>query len=83
MPRMQVYLPDELHAAVKERGLRASELLQDAVRSELHRLDLLDAGDRYLEDLIAEVGEPTPAERARAAAIAQRISDRVRTERAS
>jgi hypothetical protein len=80
---MQVYLSDELHAAVKERGLRASELLQTAVRSELRRLDLLDAADRYLEDLIAEVGEPTPAERARAAAIAQRISDRVRTEQAS
>jgi len=34
MPRMQVYLPNELYKAVKERHLPASELLQEAVRAE-------------------------------------------------
>jgi len=76
MPRLQVYLPDELHAQVKARGLPASELLQAAVRTELHRQDLLTATDGYLQELAAEVGEPSEQERARAAAIASRIARR-------
>ncbi|MBO0692634.1 MAG: hypothetical protein J2P58_07035 [Acidimicrobiaceae bacterium] len=28
MPRLEVYLPDDLYKAVKERGLPASELLR-------------------------------------------------------
>lgn len=76
MPRMQIYLPDNLHAAVKERGLPASELLQEAVTAELRRLELNENGDDYLEELIAEVGEPSGGERARADAIARRIRDR-------
>jgi hypothetical protein len=38
---MQVYLPDDLYKAVKERRLPASELLQEAVRAELRRQELL------------------------------------------
>jgi hypothetical protein len=34
MPRMQVYLPADLYELVKKRGLPASELLQEAVRTE-------------------------------------------------
>ena len=59
---MQVYLPDELYARVKELGLPASELLQEAVRREVKLRLLNDATDKYLEDLVAEVGEPTQAE---------------------
>ena len=55
---MQVYLPDDLYQQVKARGLPASELLQKAVRAELRRLDLLAATDRYVADLVAEVGPP-------------------------
>lgn len=62
MPRMQVYLPDELHRAVKERGLRASELLQQAVREEIERQALLAETDTYLAELVAEVGEPNADE---------------------
>ncbi len=40
MPRMQVYLPDELYREVKERGLAASELLQRAIAVEVRRLEL-------------------------------------------
>lgn len=73
---MQVYLPDDLYAAVKERGLPASELLQEAVEAELRRQQLNEEAERYLAELVAEVGEPSPRERARAAAIARRIRER-------
>ena len=71
MPRMQVYLPDDLYEQVKARRLPASELLQEAVRAELRRQTLLDETDAYLAELIAEVGEPSPEDRARAEAIAR------------
>jgi len=48
MPRIQVYLPDDLYQQVKERGLPASELLQEAVRAELRRQELLEQTDLYL-----------------------------------
>jgi post-segregation antitoxin (ccd killing protein) len=76
MPRMQVYLPDELYRAVKERGLPASELLQEAIEVELRRQRLNEAADGYLAELVAEVGEPSQKERARADALARRIRDR-------
>lgn len=73
---MQVYLPDDLYKLVKAHGLPASELLQKAVRAELRRLELLAETDRYISDLIAEVGPPTAAQRTRAAAVARRIARR-------
>jgi len=76
MPRMQVYLPDELYRAVKERELPASELLQEAVEAELRRQRLNEEAASYVEELVAEVGEPSARDRARAAAIARRIRDR-------
>jgi hypothetical protein len=76
MARMQVYLPDDLYEQVKARSLPASELLQKAVRAELRRLDLLAETDRYLTDLVAEVGAPTPEQRTRAAAVARRLARR-------
>ena len=79
---MQVYLPDELYQQVKERELPASELLQEAVRAELRRQELLERADEYVAELVAEVGEPSPRELARAEAIARRIQDH-HAERAS
>jgi hypothetical protein len=79
---MQVYLPDDLYEQVKTRNLPASELLQEAVRAEVRRQDLLRETDTYLAELIAEVGDPSPQERARAEAIARRIASR-RTPQAS
>lgn len=73
---MQVYLPDDLYQQVKARQLPASELLQEAVRAEIHRQDLLGETDAYLAELLAEVGGPSPQERARAQAIARRIAAR-------
>lgn len=76
MPRLQVYLPDALYDELKNRDLPASELLQVAVRAEIERQDALDATDRYLEDLVADVGEPSPRDRERAKRIVQRVQDR-------
>jgi hypothetical protein len=76
MPRMQVYLPDELYQAVKARRLPASELLQGAVQAELRRLELIEAADDYIADLAAEVRDPSPDERAQADALARRLGAR-------
>ena len=76
MPRMQVYLPEDLYEQVKQRRLPASELLQEAVRAELRRQQLLEHADTHVTELIEEVGQPSSAEVARAEAIARRIRDR-------
>lgn len=76
MPRMQVYLPEALYREVKERGLRASELLQEAVAAELRRQELEARADEYIDELIAEVGEPSEADIARADEITSRLQDR-------
>lgn len=73
---MQVYLPEDLYEIVKQRRLPASELLQQAVRSEVRRRKLQSASRRYTAELAAEVGQPTPREHARANEVAQRISGR-------
>jgi len=70
---MQVYLPEDLYRAVKEFGLPASELLQEAVRVEVRRRQILAATDQYLAELTAEVGEPTEEEAAEAEALVRRI----------
>jgi post-segregation antitoxin (ccd killing protein) len=75
MPRLQVYLPNDLYKAVKERGLPASELLQGAVRAELRRRELLDETSRYLAELVDEVGEPSKAAIARAESLSLGIRD--------
>ena len=73
---MQVYLPADLYEIVKQRQLPASELLQEAVRTEVRRRKLLSASRRYTTELTAQVGQPAPRERARAVAVAQRIASR-------
>lgn len=73
---MQVYLPDDLYATIKNRRLPASELLQDAVRAEVRRRQLITAGQRYAAELAAEVGQPTAPQRAQASALARRVGAR-------
>jgi post-segregation antitoxin (ccd killing protein) len=73
---MQVYLPKAMYEQVKARGLPVSELLQKAVQAELRRQDLLAETDRYLDELVAEVGPPSASQRARAGAVAQRAARR-------
>jgi hypothetical protein len=76
MPRMQVYLPDDLYKSVKARRLPVSELLQEAVRAELRRLDLISESDLYLAELVQQVGDPSAQQRARARAVAREIGAR-------
>ena len=76
---MQVYLPEDLYRLVKELGLPASELLQDAVRIEARRRQLLAATDEYLAELIAEVGEPSAEDEAWARALVDRIKQHAET----
>ena len=76
MPRMQVYLPEPLYAEVKARKLPVSKLLQDAIRVEVRRQDLIAAGDEYLTELVAEVGEPGPDAMAWADDLVQRLERR-------
>ncbi len=73
MPRMQVYLPDDLYRAVKDRGLPASDLLRRAVQAELRRQTLLEETARYVDELVAEVGAPDQAAVAKAEAVARQI----------
>jgi hypothetical protein len=67
MPRVQIYLPDDLHRAVKELGLPISELSRQAVRVELRRRELACEADRYLAELTAELGGPPTADELAAA----------------
>jgi len=73
---MQVYLPDELYAEIKQRKLPASELLQEAVRAEIRRQELIDAADEYLQELIEEFGEPAPEDIAWAEDVARHLKER-------
>jgi hypothetical protein len=59
MPRVSVYLPDDLYDEVKRSHMPVSEVLQDALRARAAVQARLDALDGYLADMIAEVGEPT------------------------
>jgi post-segregation antitoxin (ccd killing protein) len=64
MPRLQVYLPDDLYREVKARHIKASELLQQAVRIEVRRQQRVEGAERYLAELLAEVGEPSAEDEA-------------------
>lgn len=59
MPRVQVYLTEELKAQLTELGVSPSELLQQAIRDEGRRQALAAATDTYLSELAAEVGAPS------------------------
>jgi hypothetical protein len=78
MPRVQVYLPDDLYALLKEGGMSASQLLQDAVRAEARRQELCAALDAYLAEMDALYDPPSEGERAEAEAWATEVADAVR-----
>lgn len=74
MPYLEVELPDDLYREVETRNSPVSELLQDAVQSELHRRTRAAELDVYIAELIAEVGMPNDAKMARAEDLAERIA---------
>ena len=59
MPRMQVYLSDDLYEVVKSQGLSASRLLQDAVRDHCVRQEKIAEAHAYAQEIFAELGPPT------------------------
>jgi hypothetical protein len=73
---MQIYLPDDLYEAVKEGRLPASELLQEAVRTELRRRELVARSEQYTAELVKRVGRPASRQQTKAAALARRIVSR-------
>jgi post-segregation antitoxin (ccd killing protein) len=73
MPRIQIYLPDDLYAEVKRRKLRASELAQQALRAEIRRQNLIDAANEWLAEEIAVMGEPSPEDLAWAEELVARM----------
>ena len=73
---MQVYLPEDLYRAVKDHGMRASELLQQAVRAELRRQEVLGETDRYIDELVTEVGEPSAQVAVRADRLVAEVAGR-------
>ena len=79
MPRVQVYLPDELHEAVKEHRLSASKMLREAVRADLRRRAALDETDRYVAALVERFGEPSAEDHAWAGDLSRQVR-RVRAE---
>jgi post-segregation antitoxin (ccd killing protein) len=83
MPRVQVYLPDDLHQQMKARKIKASELFQAAVRAEVERLEKLELLDRYVAELIAQVGEPTAADEAYAQRLVEGLRGRDPLQEAS
>ena len=80
MPRVQVYLPQDLYDQLKGRGLPASELLQIAIRAEVDRQDALSETEQYLDELEAEAGKPSARATAQGEAIARRIRRRSASE---
>jgi hypothetical protein len=73
MPRIQLYLPDDLYQEVKSRGLPASEILQIAVRAVVEREKSREGLAEYIRELEAEIGSPTEEQNARAAVIVRNI----------
>jgi hypothetical protein len=78
MPRVQVYLPDDLYALLKEGGMSASQLLQDAVRQETRRRELCATLDAYLVEMDELYGPASEAERAEADVWAAEVAAAVR-----
>ena len=73
MPRVSVYLPTDLYDEVKRDGAPVSEILQEALRARSAVAERLRALDAYLDDMVAEVGPPTAANRRAADELTRQI----------
>jgi post-segregation antitoxin (ccd killing protein) len=59
MPRVNIWLPEDLHRAAKSLGLPLSELAQRAVATEVERHRKAALLDAYLAELDDELGPAT------------------------
>lgn len=66
MPRVNVYLPEELAVEAKAAGLQVSELTQAAIRAELDRRNRAAALQEFLVELDGRQGPATADEMAQA-----------------
>lgn len=72
MARVNITMPDELHAQAKRAGLNISQVTQQAVAAELARQAKVAELDAYLAELDAEMGPISDRERAEAKAWADK-----------
>jgi post-segregation antitoxin (ccd killing protein) len=82
MPKMTVYLPEDLYELVKERGMPVSELLQDAIRREVELEEKRAAADELVRELVREHGEPSARDVAWAEGLVNKGTVDKRTRRA-
>ncbi|HEY2947380.1 MAG TPA: hypothetical protein VGJ53_03115 [Micromonosporaceae bacterium] len=78
MPRINVYLPQDLYDRVKAEDLPVSEILQAALRARLELDEKLRAADEFVAMTIAEYGEPSEEDERLAEESAQRILEHAR-----
>jgi hypothetical protein len=81
MPRVSIWLPDELHRAAKELRLPLSELAQGAVRAEVERHRKAALLGEYLHELDAELGPATEEQSAEADRWAAKLTSPARQRR--
>jgi post-segregation antitoxin (ccd killing protein) len=73
MARVNITMPDELHALAKRAGLNISRVAQHAIAAELARLAKAAELDAYLAELDAELGPISERDRAEAKAWADKV----------
>ena len=73
MARVNITVPDEVASRARAAGLNVSRIATAALADELDRLDKTAALDAYLAELEAELGPPSEAELADAAAWTDRV----------
>jgi post-segregation antitoxin (ccd killing protein) len=74
MPRVNIWLPEDLHRAAKDLGLPLSELAQRAIALEVERHRKGTLLDAYLAELDDELGPATPEQTAEADSWAARLA---------
>ena len=73
MARVNITMPDELHASAKRAGLNISQVAQQASAAELARQALVAELDAYLAELDTELGPISDRDRAEAKEWADRV----------
>jgi post-segregation antitoxin (ccd killing protein) len=75
MPRVNIWLPEDLHRAAKELQLPISELAQHAIAMEVERHRKIAALDDYLAELYEELGPATADQVAEAETWVKKLTD--------
>lgn len=73
MARVNITIPDDLYHQARSAGLNISQLAQRAVSTELSRRAKIAELDTYLAELETELGPTNEAQRAEAAAWADKL----------